>query len=308
MSTLNDFVGFNAKSKSTKWLNEFFHGNGSKGKAIFYGQSGNGKTLLVRLLSKSYDTELLCICPFDIKGEDNLNNFIKSVNSKSLFSKGKMVLIDDIDEFQSGYRKKLLKITSIYPIIYTTKSLGKDIIPEEVKRESQIVFIKKPLTSEIIEHLKSRCSLPMDKIEEIAKNSKSVRSAELSIYNECINEMINPMETYNQLIYDLKQRCLTQTVNRDNIHTIFRSIKGYDKDSLSVMEKIAEMDFRIKYQYENIDPWFINHMIEPIDKVIDYQEYKSKNNNKKKPKKEVKEKVEKTPEKKKKLSIDDFLK
>ena len=90
MSTLNKFVGINAKSQSTKWLNEFFHGNEAKGKALFYGASGNRKTLLARLLSESYETELLSICPFDIKGEDILNDFIKSVNSKSLFSKGKI--------------------------------------------------------------------------------------------------------------------------------------------------------------------------------------------------------------------------
>jgi len=308
MSTLNSFIGFNAKSQSTEWLNEFFHGNESKGKAIFYGQSGNGKTLLAQLLSESYDTELLSICPFDIKGEENLNDFIKSVNSKSLFSKGKIILIDDIDEFQSKYRNKLLKITSIYPIIYTTKTMSDDILPSDFKNECEIIKKFKPLTSELIEHLKSKCSLPEDKIDEIAKNSKSVRSAELSILTECNNDLRNPIETYSQLIYDLQHRCLTQTVNRDNIHTIFRAVKGYDKDSLAVMKKLAELDFRIKYQYEEIDPWFINHMIEPIDKVIEYQEYKGKkNNNKKQPKKDVKERVEKTPEKKKIVSIDDFL-
>jgi len=302
---LDCFIGYKSKEQSTRWLNEFFHGEAKKGKAIFYGQSGDGKTLLAQLLSKSYDVELFSICPFDIKGEDNLNDFIKSLNSKPLTKEKKIILIDDIDEFQSRYRNKLLKVTSIYPIIYTTKTLGRDVISNEFKSECQIIFIK-PLTSELIEHLKSKCSLPIEQIDEIARKSKSVRSAELSILTECINDLRDDIGTYGKLIYDLQQRCLTQTVNRDNIKTIFDSIKSYDKDSLKVMERLADFDFRIRYKYEEIDPWFVNNMTEPIDRVVEKKEFKN-SNNKKKPKKEVKERVEKTPEKKKSISIDDFI-
>lgn len=303
--TLDSFVGSNARNQAKFWLNEFFDGVASKGIVIFYGVSGNGKTILAKLLAEAYDVELFSICPFDIKGEDSLNDFIKSLNSKPLTKEKKIVLIDDIDDFSIRYRKKLLGVSSVYPIIYTTKNLHKDTLSDEFKSKCQIIKVKKPLTSEIIDHLKTRCSFPIEKIDEIAKKSKSVRSAELSIYNESINELINPPDTYSQMITEMKQRCLTKTVNRDNIKTIFRSIKGYDEDSLKVREKLAEMDFRIKYKYEEIDPWFVNNMIEPIEDVIEYKDYKR--NNKKKPKKVVRETVEKIPEKKKMVSIDDFI-
>lgn len=71
----------------------------SKKKAvIIYGPTGTGKTEIVYALSKEYDLEILEVNASDFRNKEMINETVgKSMNQYSLFGKGKIILLDEID-------------------------------------------------------------------------------------------------------------------------------------------------------------------------------------------------------------------
>jgi len=89
---------------------------------VIQGQPGNGKTFLVELFAKKYDYYLERIDPYDINNINDFNNIIKTLNLIPLECEQteKIILVENIDEFHSNYRKKLFDIKLCkYPVIYT---------------------------------------------------------------------------------------------------------------------------------------------------------------------------------------------
>jgi len=293
---LEDFVGnFNKKEELVNWLNEFFHDKveSTKRYAIIFGISGNGKTLLPRLLADAFETELFVINPLDIKNNNDIYNVIKSLNLQSFTHLKKIILIDDINEFADMYRKKLLGITSVYPIIYTCDTIA--FLDPDFKNAGLRIKLKKPITSKLVEHLKKKANsmdikISDEKVEMIARQSTSVRSAENSLYTALVSGLSKPYKTHEDILKTISKRCFNRHLTRDNIHWIFNSIRGYDEKTLSVMKRFAEFDYRIKVQFEQVDPYFINNMVEPIEDIVFEKRYLSnqepKVNKKPEPKKE----------------------
>jgi len=166
------------------------------------------------------------------------------------------------------------------------------------------------LTSELLEYLKSiNNKIPIEVLDKIAKESLSVRSAILSMKTQSINSLNKPEETLGDLFRAVTNRKLNRDLDRHDVQRLFSSIDGYNINCLKVRKKFAEFDYRCCCKYETIDSFFINNMVEPIEKVK--FEYKSKNNNKKKKRKInnktiKKETIGKEPEKKK-TSINQWI-
>lgn len=283
---LEEFIGNHKQIKVlVDWLNICYHEptTETSNYCIVYGPPGNGKTLLVELLAKEFSVELFKITPLDSTG---ILDIIKSVNIKTFDGTNhKLILVDDLDEFPSRVTKQLIKIAEIsnHPIIYTCK-----VVPayqdafvngslKDIKE--RLIWIRKPLTSEILDYLKSISNLPIETLDKIARESKSVRSAVLSIQNQSVNDLTNPTDSLIDTFRKLNNRCIDKVFNRYDITKVFNSIKGYDKDALRVMAKFAEFDFRATCKFEDIDPVFLNEMAEPIEKV-EFENKKKNNSNK----------------------------
>jgi len=308
--SVSDFVGnFSKVNILANWLNEFFHEKteATKRYAIITGSSGNGKSLLPKLLAEDFDTELFVISPIDIAGENDLYNVIKSINLQSFTHKQKIILIDDINEFSQKNRTKLCELNSIYPIIYTCETianLDNEFTNGSLKHQNRIIKVKKPVASKLVEYLEKKSKemnidISDSAIQEIAQESKSVRSAELSLYTALTNELSKPYQSHLDILKSIKARRLNQSITRLNKHWIFNSIKGYDSNALALMQRFADFDYRIKVQFQDIEPYFVNNMIESIEKVVfEEHEFVFKNYKKKpktkqeKEKKVVKQKVE----------------
>jgi len=266
-------------------LNNYFDEKTGKIKnyCILHGTSGCGKTYLVKLLAKEYKMDLLHITPLDINSNEDMNNFIKSVNITALFgNKVKLILVDDIKEYISVYRKELYKIgmegKSNHPIIYTSRNLSKipyDFMSSGLNDFRKGIKILRPTENDMYEYLKTFDSdLPDDNIRKIAKESKSVRSAVLSLQNSSVNDMINPVQTNYEILNSIKKRDLQEDLDISMIYYTFNSIRGYDRNSLKVMFRFADFDWRINkykrtllYSQDPIDKFFVNNMIEPIEEV-----------------------------------------
>nr|MBA4405503.1 hypothetical protein [Nanoarchaeum sp.] len=99
----------------------------TKKKAVMlYGPTGTGKTQAVYALSQDYDLEILEVNASDFRNKEMINETVgKAMNQYSLFGKGKIILIDEIDGLSGNNDRggaqalaALLDRTS-FPIIMT---------------------------------------------------------------------------------------------------------------------------------------------------------------------------------------------
>jgi len=275
---IDSFIGNEDKKiKIVNWLNSFFHEPSAEIKSyvLIYGISGVGKTHIAKLLSNSFNADLFTITPID----DNIDDMIKSINIKTLDNKEhKIILVDDLDEFKFNIRKKLydLPMISNHPVLFTVTNLK--TISNDFIDKSLIIKLTKPIPSLLFEHLKTISDLPDDTLLDIAKNSKSTRSAILSTYNGSVNDLTKYTQTTKKLLKDAKERRLENNLEVGQNKILFDNIRGYNKKAMLLRFRIADFDYRLKFKHEKIDRYFVNNMIESIEIINTY--YKKKPNDK----------------------------
>lgn len=186
--------------------------------------------------------------------KDNVDNIYKSLNSS--FSK-RLILVDDIGE--TKYAKDILKFHKIskYPVIYTS---SKWVFSSSVFSKGVYIRLDNFSRGELYSFLqKKNSSLPKEKIKEIASKAKSIRRAVLSVEYSCPNDMkIDGKPTFKDLLRQVQLKDLRIPIDRSNINFLFKSIKGYSKNSLSAMDTFSKYEYRIRYKFEKIDPLEVN--------------------------------------------------
>ncbi len=95
--SLKDLVG---EEKSILKINDFIKQFRTYGKkaSIIYGPTGTGKTEAVYALAKENNLEVLEINASDFRNKAHILEIVgKSINQMSLFGKGKLILVDEVD-------------------------------------------------------------------------------------------------------------------------------------------------------------------------------------------------------------------
>ena len=271
--SLDDFIGNSEQvEKITGWLNDFYSGNTEIKYVSIVGASGNGKTYLARILADEYEVELMTIGPWDIESRKDLNDFMKSINLASLdLKKTKIILIDCMDEFHHAYKKRLLEIRdfSIYPVIYTSiKPIG----TLKNRQDGLFILLERPTNGEMYTLLKKhkKYNLSDECIRKIAEDSPSVRSALNSLKYGHVNPLIKPYPDRYEIIDSIRKRELKVPITRKNFRWIWESIQGAKSiaDLDDVMTKFADFNYRIYAKNEDIDPFFVNNMKEPVERIM----------------------------------------
>ncbi|MFH1175034.1 MAG: replication factor C large subunit [archaeon] len=125
---------------------------------LLYGPTGTGKTAAVYALARDLNFELIEVNASDVRNKDAINTVLGgAVKQMSLFSKGKIILIDEIDGISGnddrGGMQAITELIAVstFPIIIT----GNDIFEQKFSqlRKHCMLTECKPLPASTIAHL-----------------------------------------------------------------------------------------------------------------------------------------------------------
>jgi len=280
---LEEFLFYNIDTGSqiVKWSQRL-----SPQKIVLFGKSGNGKTLLAEIIAEMLNANLFRITPDNADCINSYHECISGLKLKHLQDdrNQKVVLVDDIDNFRIKQHFYDLSKICTYPIIYTCA----DYPPEELRRGTLVLELKRPRTSEIFKLLKSKNVQhhSEDVLQQIAKQSPSVRSALNSLHTGCVNSTLikrtNILDKRNQLT----ARCLIEPFDLALLNFCTRNLNYFTDDGFAVLERFVVYDVALKATFQpSIDSFIVNNMLEPIERV----QWFESNSHKKKVKKNQKE-------------------
>ncbi len=155
---------FEAKEELRKFIVDFFKQR--KNAAMVYGPSGTGKTAAIYALANKMNFEVVELNASDFRDKKVIHEVIgSSLEQRSLFSKGKIILIDEIEGLNIRDRGAVAEMLRLlekkrYPIIFIANDAWQEKI-RKLRTKSQLIRFKALAKEEIFKILK-----------KIAKNEK----------------------------------------------------------------------------------------------------------------------------------------
>jgi len=225
-----------AVDQFTIWLRSWKPG---KKVALFHGPAGTGKTSLVEALGKEKNLEVIEMNASDFRTAQQIKEIIgQSMKQKSLFKKGKIFFIDEIDGLAGredrGGAGEIIKIIkeSQYPIILTANNPW-DTKLRSLRSYCQLIRFGKVFYWDVIKKLQNICEKEKIKcnkeiIVQIAKRSEGdLRSA------------INDLETLAKDKKEITLKDLDSLGNREREMNIFDVLKIIFKTKTAMSAKLS---------------------------------------------------------------------
>jgi replication factor C large subunit len=235
-----------------------------KNAVLVYGPSGTGKTISVHVLAKELDLEILEVNASDVRNTEQINSIIGSAAGQmSLFSKGKIILVDEVDGL-SGIKDRgglptIIKLieTSSFPIILTITNPW-DYKFNKLRRKTEMVEFAPLDYSEIFKILKKICENEKIKYEEIilkglarrAGNDARAAITDLEILS------IETKEITKKSLEELGERNQQDTI-LNALFKIFKTtdpnvaIKAFDNVKENLDEQLLWLDENLPKEYTN---------------------------------------------------------
>jgi hypothetical protein len=258
---INGFEQFVGNKQTVSKVDSWFNDKHSKC-IVLDGTPGNGKTFLIELLAAKYNYYLQAVDPYDVTDIKEFNNILKTLNLIPLecAQTKKIILIENINEFHKNYRTKLFDIQDIckYPIVYTGTKVD---IPGKYRNKIEVFRINKPAPTEIKNFLKQKIKelnieIEDDVIDQIARQTPSIRSAINSLYNSSPNDITNPIPTLFEQVNNIKYKVLKDDVDITLLHYIFGNVE----DS-NIMELLCDYDMALNRRFtDRLDGYLFNNM------------------------------------------------
>jgi len=247
-SSLKEFLGNKAQLKMIlDWLSKW-----EKGEALLiYGPCGVGKSLSIKLIAKELSLELVESYASDNRSSAAIkDSLLKAVKQKSMFYKGKILLIDDAEVLEVKPIMELIQ-KSEYPVIIIAGSYSKKL--RLLHNFCTLVRFEKLGKEEIEDYLK-KISL----LEKLQVDFRFIRK----IASQCNGDV-------RAALIDLES--LNSEQNRDYEENIFNVIRTIFKTkSIASAREAAERtsDDVVAWLEENIANEYRN--IEEIAKAYEY--------------------------------------
>jgi replication factor C large subunit len=170
--TVSEVQGHNTAIELLR--NLITHYKKGKKAILLYGGTGNGKTCSVYALANDLNYEVLEFNASDVRKADVMQSLVgNAIKQQSLFSRGKIILIDEVDGM-SGVKDRggiptLLKLitNSSFPVILTANDpYEKKLNP--LRKKAEVVEYKTLPYTSIVTYLKKICSKEKIDYEEEA--------------------------------------------------------------------------------------------------------------------------------------------
>ena len=265
-SSLKEIIGHDAQ------LRELVNYVKNKKPVIIYGKTGNGKTASVYALAKDLSYEVFEFNSSEIRNKENMEKIVGgSLNQKSLFSKSKIILIDEIDNFSGakdrGGVQALAKLitNSAFPIVMTSND-PYDKKLSDLRKKCQLVNFEELKEDDIVRYLENLCNKEQIKFEDGVLN-------ELARINKndlrgCINDLQILISKNN-----LKLKDIELLGKREREGDILNSLKvlfksGDTKEVLNVFENVnMDLDECFLWIEENLP---LEYKGDKLSKAVDY--------------------------------------
>ena len=243
----------NAVNEITSFLKNF-----PKKKAlILHGPPGIGKTSLVHAAANENNLEILELNASDLRNSEKLEHILGPAAAQtSLFKKGKILLMDEIDGLSSNDRGgvgELARIiqTTKFPIIMTSNDVWQSKL-SPIRSKSKIIEFKALGIDAIVSILRK-----VAKKEGLNKDEAFLRLVAIKSQGD-VRAALNDMQSYSSAS-DLK---VDSTEKRDIDENIFHVLRRlfkersdflelFDSSSLSIDEILLWIEENIPREYKN---------------------------------------------------------
>ncbi|MEA3230011.1 MAG: replication factor C large subunit [archaeon] len=262
---LDEFTGNEKAITQLKiWINNF---KNERYKAvIIFGPTGTGKTTAAELLAKEMNLNIIETNASDMRSKKELKSFFgHALQQQSLFYKGKLVLLDEIDgisgQYDRGAPGELADIIkkSKHPIIMTATDENTNAV-KALKKSAKIIKFEKLELEDICSILNSICKRKDIKTEGrsiriIARNADGdLRAAINDLQSLCKKDTIISIEDAKSLGFRNFERDIRESLSiifkTSNCTIAKEAIDTSEKDLDETSEWIRE---NIARQYSNPD-------------------------------------------------------
>ena len=215
-----------AKKLATEWIEEWIAGKPKFKAALFYGPPGSGKTSLVEALARELNLEILEMNASDYRRASDIERIARTAaGQRGLFSKGKVILLDEVDGISrvadKGALEAILDLIEMTrnPIVMTANDPWNPSL-RPLREKSLMVPFRRLTKTNVKQVLRRICAAERlvcsdDAISYIAEKAEGdLRSA--------INDLQAVAEGYGKVTLSLVKAVLRA---RDRIYEPFETVR-----------------------------------------------------------------------------------
>jgi len=259
--SLRDIKGQDKAIKELKGIISDFKKQKKKATWI-YGPSGTGKTSLAYAMAKEFDYELIEVNASDYRNKDQISEKVGGAAfQQSLFSKGKIILVDEIDGLSGqkdrGGMQALVKIIDKvqFPVILTATSPW-DFKFNKLRNRCNLIELEGLSYIDIAEVLRHICVK-----EKIKYDPGVLKSLARRAGSDC-RAAINDLQTLTEMTGELTKESLDELQQRSQEESmptaLLRVFKTTDpKIAIRAFENVKEdlnqqflwIDENLPYEY-----------------------------------------------------------
>ena len=235
-----------------------------KNAVLLYGPSGTGKTISAYVMAKDLDLEILEVNASDVRNANEINSLLGSaISQMSLFSKGKLILVDEIDGL-SGTKDRggLQAITKLiekssFPIVLTVTNPW-DYKFNNLRRRTEMIEFAPLEYLSIFKVLKKICIGEKIKYEDDVLKGLARRAGNdvRAAINDLQTLTIETNELTKKSLEDMGERNKTDTM----INALFKIFKTTDpKVAITAFDTVDEkLDHQLLWLDENLPKEYTN--------------------------------------------------